>query len=589
MVLLLSLTAVLYLWNLDVSGWANSYYSAAAQAGAQSWKAFFFGSLDSSNAITVDKPPLSLWPMALSVRVFGMSSWSVLVPQALTGVGTVWLLYAAVRHTTRSAGAGLLAGALFAITPVAVLMFRYNNPDAMLTLLVVGAGYATLRSLDSPRALRWLVLAGSLSGLGFLTKMLEAFLVLPALALTYAVFAAVSFRRRLVHLAAALGAVLVSGGWWVAVVDLWPASSRPYIGGSTDNSVLQLALGYNGLGRLIGSGTSVSPSAAFGATNIARISRTDIGGEITWFVPAALVLGLAGWLVVRARHDSRPRQAALMMWLGWLSVSTLTFAVMAGIFHSYYTITLAPALAALIAIGGWILWQDRVEHPTRTRRLIVAASVTTTLLSLGLLVTVGFSLAWVAIPVAAFGTLPVILLIRPHLTRHTTTAMAVWALVAGTLGSVAFSLSTVSLPHTGSGPMAGPDHGASTSSLVVSTNTWGGWIDAASTPAPDLVRLLNRDSGSYAWVAAALGARSASTYELATGSPVLAIGGYTGADPSPTLSQFQQWVHEGRIHYFLPGGTSGTAGGLISTWVANTFTPQTTAGFSYYDLSGPLR
>ncbi|MCW2768368.1 MAG: glycosyl transferase, partial [Nocardioides sp.] len=280
LLLLLTGTAALYLWNLDVSGWANSYYSAAAQAGAESWKAFFFGSLDVGNAITVDKTPLSLWAMALSVRFFGMSSWSILVPQALAGVGAVWLLFASVRHTTRSAGAGLLAGALFAVTPVAALMFRYNNPDAMLTILLVGAGYATLRSLDSPRALRWLVLAGSLAGLGFLTKMFEAFLVLPALALTYAVFAAVPFRTRVSHLVAALGAVLVSAGWWVVVVELWPAGSRPYIGGSTNNSVLQLALGYNGLGRITGNQTTSFSNTILSAANIARISRTDIAGEI---------------------------------------------------------------------------------------------------------------------------------------------------------------------------------------------------------------------------------------------------------------------------------------------------------------------
>ncbi|HET6940091.1 MAG TPA: glycosyltransferase family 39 protein, partial [Nocardioides sp.] len=153
---LLVATAVLYLWGLGESGWANSFYAAAAQAGSESWKAFFFGSSDAASSITVDKTPLSLWPMALSVRLFGLSSWSILVPQAIAGVLTVALLVRLVRRTTGSAVAGLLAGTVMALTPVAVLMFRFNNPDAMLCLLLVAAAYATLRALESPRAGRWL-------------------------------------------------------------------------------------------------------------------------------------------------------------------------------------------------------------------------------------------------------------------------------------------------------------------------------------------------------------------------------------------------------------------------------------------------
>jgi 4-amino-4-deoxy-L-arabinose transferase-like glycosyltransferase len=179
--------ALLFAWDLDVSGYANSYYSAAALAGSESWKAMFFGSLDSANAITVDKPPFALWPMVLSIRAFGMAPWSVLLPQAIEGVASVGLLYACVRRATNASLPALVAGAVFALTPVAVLMFRYNNPDAMLTLLLLGAAHVTPRAVDSQRAGWWLVLAGTLMGLGFLTKMLEAFLVLPALVVTYLV------------------------------------------------------------------------------------------------------------------------------------------------------------------------------------------------------------------------------------------------------------------------------------------------------------------------------------------------------------------------------------------------------------------
>src|SRR4051794_281572 len=181
---LLVATALLDLWGLGASGWANSFYSAAAQAGSESWKAFFFGSSDAASSITVDKTPLALWPMGLSVRIFGLSSWSILVPQALEGVAAVGLLYATVRRTTGSAGAALVSGAVMALTPVAVLMFRFNNPDAMLVLLLVGSAYATLRAVESSvsgatnagrRAARWLAFAGVLVGLAFLAKMLQSF------------------------------------------------------------------------------------------------------------------------------------------------------------------------------------------------------------------------------------------------------------------------------------------------------------------------------------------------------------------------------------------------------------------------------
>ena len=180
---LLVATGVLYIWGLGASDWANSFYSAAVQAGTKSWKAFFFGSSDAANFITVDKPPASLWVMEISARIFGVNSWSILVPQALEGVAAVALLYATVRRWF-SAAAGLIAGAVMALTPVAVLMFRFNNPDALLVLLLVGAAYALTRALEDGGT-KWLVAVGVLIGFGFLAKMLQAFVVVPGFAVTY--------------------------------------------------------------------------------------------------------------------------------------------------------------------------------------------------------------------------------------------------------------------------------------------------------------------------------------------------------------------------------------------------------------------
>ncbi|TWV37774.1 glycosyltransferase family 39 protein, partial [Streptomyces misionensis] len=250
---LLAATLLLYLYDLSASGYANSFYSAAVQAGSTSWKALFFGSLDAGNAITVDKPPASLWPMELSVRIFGLNSWAILTPEVLMGVATVAVVYAAVRRRSGPA-AGLIAGVVLALTPVAALMFRFDNPDALLALLMSVACYLVVRALEDGRT-GWLVWAGVAIGLAFLAKTLQAFLILPPLALVYAVCAPVPLRKRLGQLAAATAALVVAGGWWVAVVELWPASSRPYIGGSQHNSFLELTFGYNGFGRLNGEET----------------------------------------------------------------------------------------------------------------------------------------------------------------------------------------------------------------------------------------------------------------------------------------------------------------------------------------------
>ena len=247
---LLGLSALLYLWGLGASGYANDFYAAAVQAGTKSWKAFFFGSLDSANSITVDKPPAALWPMELSGRIFGFSSWSMLVPQALLGVASVWLLYATVRRWF-GPDAGLLAGALLAITPVAVLMFRFDNPDALMTLLIVAAAYCVTRALENAST-KWLLLAGAAMGFSFLAKGLQPFTVLPALAAVYLVAAPTTLRRRLLQLLAAGVTIVVAAGWWVLAVDLTPAADRPYIGGSGNNTALGLAFGYNGLSRITG-------------------------------------------------------------------------------------------------------------------------------------------------------------------------------------------------------------------------------------------------------------------------------------------------------------------------------------------------
>jgi 4-amino-4-deoxy-L-arabinose transferase-like glycosyltransferase len=400
-------TAVLYLWDLSASGYANDYYAAAVQAGTQSLKAWLFGSLDAGNAITVDKPPAALWVMTLSARIFGFSSWSLLVPQALEGVARSRC--STGRCAGRPGPAGLAAGAVLALTPAAVLMFRFDNPDALLTLLLVGAAYAVVRAVgaaSSRAASWWLVAAGAAVGLGFLTKMGQALLVVPALGLVYLVAGPSRLRTRLLQLLGALGALVVSAGWYIALVELWPAADRPYIGGSTTNSLLELALGYNGIGRLLGGsgnggGAAAGNSGFGGSTGITRLFTDEIGLEVSWLLPAALILFAALLRLTRRAPRTDRLRAAALLWGGWTLVTGLVFSYMSGTMHPYYTVALAPGIAGLVGVGVAVLWRTRAA--VASRALLALAVATTGTWSFLLLAGSAEAFAWVRWIVAPVG------------------------------------------------------------------------------------------------------------------------------------------------------------------------------------------
>lgn len=591
---LLLLTAALYLVNLSVSGWANAFYSAAVQAGSSDWTAFFYGSSDAANSITVDKPPASLWLMDLSVRAFGLTPFAILLPQALLGVATVAVLYAIVRRRF-PAGTALLAGLTLAVTPVAALMFRFNNPDALLVLLVTLSVYFTLRGVESGR-LRWVLWAGAMIGLGFLTKQLQAFLVLPVLAGVYLYASPRSLRIRFAHLFAALGAVIVAGGWWVAIIELVPASMRPYVGGSQVNDFLELTFGYNGLGRLTGEETGSVTSAAAGShwgyTGIDRLFSGDFAAQITWLMFAALaVLGIGLWLMRRLPRTSLARATVLLLG-GTLVVTALAFSFMQGIFHAYYTVALAPALAGSFAIGAGMLWSRR-RH--RWARIVMAVLVAgTAAWAFELLLRSGWWMPWLRWVVLALGIVAAVLL----LARVRFAAPA--ALAAVLLGPVAFTLVTLTVAHTGSVVTAGP--GSTVTATVAAANpvtllqthgaTGGGLLDAAHV-SPSLAATLAVDGDQYRWMAAAMGSNQAAGYQLATGLPVMPIGGFNGSDPSPTLQQFQQYVADGDIHWYIAGRLGRANGGsdssaLIAGWVVGNFQVVTIQGERFYDLTKPL-
>ncbi|GGJ14141.1 ArnT family glycosyltransferase [Streptomyces brasiliensis] len=664
---LLLTTALLYLYNLSASGYANSFYSAAVQAGSTSWKAFFFGSLDGGNAITVDKPSVFLWPMELSVRVFGLNSWAVLTPEVLMGVGTVAVVYAAVRRRF-GPPAGLIAGAVLALTPVAALMFRFNNPDAMLALLMALACYFVVRAVEDGRT-RWLVWAGAAIGFAFLAKTLQAFLILPPLALVYAVCGPVRLRRRLAQLGVATLALVVSGGWWVAVVELWPASSRPYVGGSQNNSFLELTFGYNGLGRISGDETgSVGGGGAggngggnWGTTGWDRMFNSEIGSQISWLIPAALILLVGAlWATRRASRTSVTR-ASFLAWGGSLVITMAVFSYMAGIFHQYYTVALAPYVAAVIGMGAGLLWEKRGE--TWASITLAASAVAAAAWGYALLNRTPDYLPWLKWLVLIGGLVAALgLVFAGRVPRRLALGAAAAALVAALAGPTAYTLSTVDSAHTGSIPTAGPA-GASTMGfgggpggpggagggmrggfggglpgqngqqgtgnglpggglpgqnqqngttpdqgngngfpgggligeggrMGGGAGGAGGLLDGASVSA-EAKNLLKSNAGDYTWVAASIGSQNAASYQLTTGEPVMAIGGFNGTDPSPTLAQFKKYVAEGKIHYFVSGGgmgggMGGSDGGTssqITSWVQSNFKKVTVGSATFYDLT----
>jgi 4-amino-4-deoxy-L-arabinose transferase-like glycosyltransferase len=679
LLLLLAGTAVAYIWALGDSGWANSFYSAAVQAGTKSWKAFFFGSSDSSNFITVDKPPAALWVMEISARLFGLNSWSILVPQALEGVAAVGLLYATVRRWFRP-GAALIAGLVLAITPVAVLMFRYNNPDSLLVLLSVLALYATVRALERGSTW-WLVLAASAVGTGFITKMLQAFLIVPALALVFLLFAPPSFWQRVKKLLIAGVALVVSAGWWVAVVQLTPAADRPYIGGSQNNSLLNLIFGYNGFGRLSGNesgsvGGAGPAGSRWGPVGWDRLFLSSMGGQISWLLPAALIFLVAAlWLTRRHPRTDRTR-AAMVLFGGSLLVTGLVFSFAEGIIHPYYTVALAPAIGAMVGIGCSLLWQRRHEWTSRLfLSLAIAATAVWAFILLDRTPTWLPALRWFVLVVGLLTAAAIAL--APRLRGRAALLLGVVGLSAALGGPAAYAIDTIGTPHNGAIPGAGPTivgsgpgggfaggfpggaagfrpgrgggfpgggfvppagAGRPVAGAAPVTRAGvapaggqtaggfppggfagrgfrgrglagrgfagpggpggGGGFLTASTPGTQVTALLKADASRFKWVAATVNSNNAAGYQLASDDPVMAIGGFNGTDPAPTLAQFKADVSQGEIHYYIAsGGVGGFGGGgfggggstsdaaQISTWVEAHYTAKTVDGVTLYDLT----
>jgi 4-amino-4-deoxy-L-arabinose transferase-like glycosyltransferase len=627
---LVALAALVNVANLTLNGLANTYYAAAALAGSQSWSAWFFGSVDAGNFITIDKPPLSTMVMGLSVRLFGLNSLSILLPQAFMGVATVLVLYLAVR---RSFGpvAGLLAGLVMALTPVAALMFRFDNPDALLTMLLVFAAYAFVRALEGGR-LRWLIVAAALVGLGFNTKYLQAYLVLPAFIFTWTLAGPRGLRRRLAGLVVAAVSLLVASGWWVLAVELVPASARPFIGGSTSNSAFDLIFGYDGLARIFGgagAGTGGfgggSPTFA-GSAGLLRLFNTELGGQIAWLLPFSLVALVAGLgMRLRARRTD-PALSGYLIWGLWLAVTGLVFSFMSGTIHAYYAVALAPAIAALVGAGVVDLWSLRSRFRFGGAGLAVAI-VATAWVGWQLLDRAPAFVPGLGIAAFAAATLCAFVVAVPATDRLRRVQLlaAGLAMAAMLAGPAAYTMETMTTAKSGEDPSAGPnvaglDAGrgnggpggmvaqadgvrpALPAGLAAADGTLpapGGAAGVAGEPGgatvdSSLLSYLVVNRGTATWIVAVDSAMQAASIELATGEPVMGMGGFTGSDPAPTLEQLKAYVASGQLRYVIVGGSGGGPDGsssrsAIEAWVTSAGTAVDyggTGGTTLYDLSG---
>jgi 4-amino-4-deoxy-L-arabinose transferase-like glycosyltransferase len=610
--LLALLAGVLTLWGLSRNGYANTYYAEAAQAASRSWTAWLTNAVDVSGSTSLDKGPLPNMLMGLSGRVFGFSSFSMLLPEALCGVASVLLLHNVVRRTLGHRAA-LLAALMLALTPIFVAMSRFNNPDALLVLCEIAAAWALVRALESGRT-RHVVLCGVFVGLAFNVKMLQAYLIVPALALTLLIAGRGTLRKRVAQTAAGAAAMLAVSFAWYGTMMLLPAADRPWVGDTTDNSWFTLLFGANGVSRVSGNGGG-GPGGGFGGEpGLLRMFNSTVGGQIAWLLPLALAgLALGLWSRRRAARGDLAR-SAYVLWGAWALVSWAVFSFSQGIFHPYYTTALAPAVAVLAA-GALVFMWDRSRRSRGWAAALSLGITGTAALSASLLGRTAGFVPWLGPLAIALALLAAAGLMLPHLrsfagrppaTRPAGARLTALAAVLAVLaGPAAYSMATVGRSLTGSNPLAGPaavaeagfgggaPRGAGAAAgqpppqgALMGARAGSG---APSGPAPSssgrgasgagapvtaagpmgasvgkaTIDYLEAHQGSARYMLAAVGSTTAGAVALQSARNVIDIGGFNGSDPSPSLDQLKQLVKSGQLHYVLLSANRN-AGGRFS-------------------------
>ena len=571
--LVVAFAGVLFLVNLTANGYANEYYSAAAWAGSKDWTAWLFSSVDPENFLATDKPPLSTMVMGLSVRAFGLSPLAILFPQALMGIATVVVLMATIRHSLGRT-AGLIAGIVMATTPVSVVIFRYNNPDALLTLLLVCSAYALTRALEGGRY-RWLLISGLLVGLGFEAKALQAFIVLPGFALTYWAAGRGDNRQRIRGLAIAAGAVAIAGSWWLLLVELTPPASRPNLDGSVRNSAIHLVLAQNGIGRFFSGADPkddqrVTTSVEFfvGEPGPGRLFNNQFAGQVAWLLPLALGALAAGVVGMRARGSDLLQHAPLVLWGSWLITHVIALSVMGGAIRTYYAVTMVPALAALVAYG-----LTRPQRPTSSiyhRIVLPGLLVGSGVLSAAILLRTPSFLpgVWLIPLIGAAGAALFVALQRRLNVRSE--VIAIVALIPLLVGPIAYSANSVLTPSSGGLISAGPDTALRERPAAGSPLRAIKCVDIGALDTETEAVIL-REAENRRWAVGVCGALNASALQLRYQVPAMGLGGYFGNGDYPTLEVVQRAVQDGEVTHFLMERRARGEGAQreISVWITS--------------------
>jgi 4-amino-4-deoxy-L-arabinose transferase-like glycosyltransferase len=581
-IVLAGLALLLNAWHLERNGLGNSYYAAAVRSMTTSWTAFFYGSLDPGNWITTDKPPGALWLQALSARIFGYSGWTLLLPSAVCGALAVYLLIVTVRRVWGTT-AGLVAGSALALTPAVVAVSRSNNPDAVLMLAVVAAAWATERAITT-RRVRWLLLAGAICGFGFLTKLLVVGLVMPGLWLAYLVAASEPFAKRLLHLVAATGLFATISFAWIAAVDLRPPTSRPYIGGTTNNTALDLAFGYRGVGRLTGTsydgggpgpngpgrpgGFPGRPPGGFpgaapggfsvdefgGATGIPRLFNNGMGDQVMWLAPiAAMSLVAAAIAAVRNRRRD-VRLGSLVLFAGWTAVAFVVFSFISGVFHNYYVSFLAPAVAALCGIGASL-----AVRAGRIGRLIAALALgVTAYLQVVFINRVG-GFGWLRVTIATGALLCLLSAVTSLLprgrVRRFSGGLGIAAALVALVAPGAWAVAGTTHPQNATFPDARPTVAGVVPIGVPGAGRGGPPFGPTGLDGP-MLDWLRTQHTTEKWLVAVQSAMQASS-ALIAGDSVMPIGGFSGGDASLSVDRLADLINSGDLRFVMTGGGFG--------------------------------
>ena len=561
---LLALAAVLNIWALGQNGWANEYYSAAVRSMASSWHNFLYESFDPAGVMTVDKPPLSLWVQALSVRAFGFHSLSILVPQALMGMASVALVYDLTRRRFGRV-AGAVAGVVLALTPMTVAISRHNNPDALLVLCCVAAVWFVVRALEDGRT-RWLMWAGVCVGLAFEAKMLVALMVVPGIAAAW-LWVAPRVRVAALRQLLAGGAAMVAvGGAWPLLVALTPASDRPWISGTSDNSIVSLILHYNGFGRI--DGQAGAPQAFGGggpfggAAGPFRLLNESLGGQAGWLLGFALAGGIAVAVSSRLRR-SDARSGWVMAVGGAFLVTALAFSFAEGIFHPYYVSLLAPFTAALVGASTSVLRRSSLAA------VAVAAGV---LAELAVLHNTPGSLGWLPPLLVVTGGLAVAALTFGR-DRVRSAALA-GALAVLMIAPATWSVQTLGHATSGTFPAGG------TATASFGPGGGGPFGGGSLTQAESYAA---QHGGGTIAVASQMGASSSI---IGSDSKVAALGGFSGRESEVSVTWFQDAVRQGRVRWVVtdqggfagPGRDGRVGASKLMSYVQSSCSPTSVSG-----------